>query len=101
MFSDFPYVQLGQNYEKLVEASIIRKLHLKDLLNFSETRYANSRRQLYIYIRHDLKAIVTRRLELEDKIKQSDEQPWNGKLIEKARVAKHMLRLAGCADVYA
>ena len=98
----------GQNCEKLVEASIIWKLHLKDLVNFSETRFANIRRQVYINNHHDLKAIVTC---LEDKIKQSDQQPWNGKLSEKARVAKQilgkllnlqsLLRLAGYADVYA
>ena len=78
----------GQNCEQLVDASIIWKLHLKDLVNFSETRFANIRRQVYINNRHDLKAIVTC---LEDKIKQSDQQPWNGKLSEKARVAKQIL----------
>ena len=93
----------GQNCEKLVW-----KLHLKDLVNFSEIRFANIRRQVYINNHHDLKAIVTC---LEYKIKQSDQLPWNGKLSEKARVAKQilgkllnlqfLLRLAGYADVYA
>jgi hypothetical protein len=36
----------GQNHEKLVEASVLWKLHLKELVKFSETRFANSRRQV-------------------------------------------------------
>ena len=49
----------GQNHEKLVEASVLWKLHLKELVKFSETRFANSRRQVYINIHHDLPAIIT------------------------------------------
>lgn len=97
----------GQNHEKLVEASVLWKLHLKDLVKFSETRFANSRRQVYINIHHDLQALVTC---LEDKVALSYQSPSDGKLREKANEAKQLLgkllnvrfllTLAGCADVY-
>ena len=93
----------GQNHEKLVEASVLWKLHLKE---FSETRLANSRRQVYINIHHDLPAIITC---LEKKILLSHQDPSDGKLREKASEAKNLkgkllnvgflLTLAGCADI--
>ena len=103
----FKMFNWGQNHEKLVDASLLWKLHLKDLVNFSETRFANSRRQVYTNLHHDLKAIVKR---LEDKIKASEERPGDGKLTKKAREAKQLLgklvnvhfvlRLSGCSDIY-
>eukprot|EP00794_Sanderia_malayensis_P014467 gene14467-15971_t len=97
----------GQNHEKLVEASVLWKLHLKDLVKFSETRFANSRRQVYVNVHHDLQALVTC---LEDKVALSYQNPSDGKLRQKANEAKQLLgkllnvrfllTLAGCADVY-
>ena len=97
----------GKNHEKLVEASVLWKLHLKELVKFSETRFANSRRQVYINIHHDLPAIITC---LEEKILLSHQNPTDGKLREKASEAKELkgkllnvrflLTLAGCADIY-
>ena len=97
----------GQNHEKLVEASVLWKLHLKDLVKFSETRFANSRRQVYINVHHDLQALITC---LEDKVALSYQNPSDGKLREKANEAKQLLgkllnvhfllTLAGCTDVY-
>ena len=49
----------GANYEKLVAATSLWKLHLKSLVGFSETRFANSRRQVYINIHHEFPAIMT------------------------------------------
>jgi hypothetical protein len=97
----------GQNYEKLVEASVLWKLNLKDLVKNSETRFANSCRQVYINVHHDVAPLATC---LEDKIAMSDQNPSDGKLREKANEAKlllgkllnvrFLLTLAGCADVY-
>ena len=94
----------GQNHEKLVESSVLWKLHLKELVTFSETRFANSRRQLYINIHHDLPAIITC---LEEKILLSHQSPSDGKLREKASAAKklkgkllNVRLLANCADIY-
>ena len=97
----------GQIYQTLVEASVLWKMHLKDLVNYSETRFANSPRQMYINLHHDLQPVVVC---LEDKVELSDENPSNGKLTEKAREAKQLLgklvnahfllQLAGCADAF-
>ena len=97
----------GQNHEKLVEASVLWKLHLKVLVKFSETTFANSCRQVYINIHHDLPAII---ICLEEKILLSHQDPSDGKLREKASEAKNLkgkslnvrflLTLAGCADIY-
>ena len=37
----------GQNYEKFREASVAWKLTLKNLTNFSDTRFANSKRKVF------------------------------------------------------
>lgn len=50
----------GSNYEKLVAATALWKLHLKSLVGFSETKFANSRRQVYINLHHEFPAIITR-----------------------------------------
>ena len=49
----------GANYEKLVKATVLWKLHLRNLVGFSETRFANSRRQVYVNIHHEFPAIMT------------------------------------------
>ena len=49
----------GANYEKLVQATALWKLHLRNLVRFSETRFANSRRQVYVNILHEFPAIVS------------------------------------------
>ena len=77
---------------------------MKELVKFSETRFANSRRQVYINIHHDLLAITTC---LEEKILLSHQNPSDGKLREKGSAAKNLKGklldvrfLAGCADIY-
>ena len=65
-----------------MEASVLWKMHLKDLVNFSETRFADSRRQVYVNLHHDLQPVVTC---AEDKVKISDENPSKGKLTEKEK----------------
>ncbi len=64
------------------------KLHLRNLVKFSETRFAKSRRQVYINIHHDLQALVTY---LEDKRALSFQSPSDMKLREKANEAKQLL----------
>ena len=39
----------GANYENLVKETALWKLHLRNLVGFSETRFANSRRQVCQY----------------------------------------------------
>ena len=77
----------GQNHEKPIEASVLWKFHLKELVKLSETRFANSRRQVYLNIHHDLPAIITC---LEEKILLSHQNPSDGKLREKASEAKEL-----------
>ena len=57
--SVFNIFHWGANYEKLVEATVLWKLHLRNLVGFSETRFANSRRQVYVNIHHEFPAIMT------------------------------------------
>ena len=47
------------NYEKLVDASTLWKLHLMSLVGFSETQFGNSRKHVYINIHHAFPAIMT------------------------------------------
>ena len=78
----------------------------KDLVNFSEIRFANSRQRMYINIRHDLHCHMFTR-----QISAVDQQAWDGKLTEKVREANQLLEkllnvqflliLAGCAEEYA
>lgn len=84
----FRMFNLGQNHENLVEASVLWKLHLKEL-KFSKTRFANSHCQVYINIHHDLPAIITC---LEEKIILLHQNPSDGKLREKASQAKESKR---------
>ena len=60
----------GENYEKFREASAAWKLTLKNLANFSETRYAKSKRKVFINILHQLGPIIT---VLEDQIKAAEQ----------------------------
>ena len=47
------------NYEKLVDASTLWKLHLMSLVGFSETQFGNSRKHVDINIHHAFPAIMT------------------------------------------
>ncbi|CAL4121155.1 unnamed protein product, partial [Meganyctiphanes norvegica] len=98
--------------EKLVAATALWKLHLKSLVGFSETRFANSRRQVYINIQHEFPAIMTC---LEDQIldalknREGITAP-NAKVREKGDKARELkgkilnvhflLNLSGLADAY-
>jgi hypothetical protein len=96
----------GSNYEKLVLATALWKLHLTSLVGFSETRFANSRRQVYINIHNEFPAIITC---LEDQIMKAVKNP-DAKTREKGNQARELkgkisnvhflLNLSGLADAY-
>ena len=96
----------GSNYEKLVDATALWKLHLTSFVSFSETRFANSRRQVYINIHHKFPAIITC---LEDQIldavknsdaKTQDKGDQARELKGKILKVHFLLNLSGLADVY-
>ena len=96
----------GSNYEKLVVATALWKLHLTSLVGFSETRFANSRRQVYINIHHEFPAIMSC---LEDQIMHAIKNT-DAKTREKGDQARELkgkffnvhflLNLSGLADAY-
>ena len=55
----FTLFNWGANYEKFREASSLWKLSIKNLVTFSATRFANSRRKVYINIHHSFAPIIT------------------------------------------
>ena len=102
----------GANYEKLYDATALWKLNLSNLTNFSTTRFANSRRKVYINIRNEFPAICTC---LENDIAagikdRSSYGASNTKLREKETKARELkgkilnarflLTLSGLADAY-
>ena len=97
----------GANYENLVKATTLWKLHLRNLVGFSETRFANSRRQVYVNILHEFPAIVSC---LEEQITNGVIPTSNARSREKAVKARELkgkilnvdflLVLSGLADVY-
>ena len=96
----------GSNYEKLVDATALWKLQLTSLIGFSETRFANSRRQVYINIHHEFPAIITC---LKDQIMDAVKS-YDAKTREKGDHARErkgkilnvhfLLKLSGLADAY-
>ena len=102
----FKLFNWGANYEKLVAATKLWKLHLISLVGFSETRFANSRRKVYTNIHHEFSAIMTC---LETDIINAIENP-DSRAREKGDKAKELkgkilnvhflLNLSGLADVY-
>ena len=101
----FKLFNWGANYEKFVEATALWKLHLRNLVGFSETRFENSRRQVYVNIHHEFPAIMTC---LEQQI--HEEEFESAKAREKGDKAKELkgkifnvrflLTLSGLADIY-
>ena len=102
----FKLFNWGANYEKLVAATTLWKLHLVSLVGFSETRFANSRRKVYTNIHHEFPAIMTC---LETDIIKAITNP-DSRAREKGDKAKELkgkilnvhflLNLSGLADVY-
>ena len=90
-----------------MEASAVWKLHLKALVKFSDTRFANSRRLVYRNIHHDMQAITSC---LEEKKIEAAQDPTNAakrkgsdeakQLLGKVLNARFLLTLSGCADIY-
>ncbi len=108
----FTLFNWGANYEELVAATALWKLHLRSLVGFSETRFANSRRQVYVNIHLEFPAIPTG---LEEQIidgvrNRSGAEPASARVKEKADKAKELkgkilntrflLTLSGLADAY-
>ena len=103
----FHVFNCGANYEKLVQATALWKLHLRNLVGFSETRFANSRRQVYVNILHEFPAIVSC---LAEQITNGVIPTSDARSREKAAKARELkgkilnvhflLVLSGLADIY-
>ena len=59
----------GSNYEKFREATAAWRLSLSNLLNFSDTRFANSKRKVFKNIHHQFAPIIS---SLDDKIEAGE-----------------------------
>ena len=102
----------GANYEKFREASAAWKLTLKNLANFSETRFANSKRKVFMNILHQLGPIISvleeqvlaaakNRSGLEAAISAVREKGDKAKeLLGKIFNEDFILLLSGTADIY-
>eukprot|EP00794_Sanderia_malayensis_P006751 gene6751-7509_t len=79
----------GQNHETLVEASVPWKLHLKDLVKFSETRFANSHRQIVNLLPHERLEFFMKEVTVLGKMKKclSDHKNCGSYVDEKAKSA--------------
>ena len=108
----FKLFNWGANYEKMVEATALWKLKLVNLVTFSETRFANSRRRVYQNIHHQLAPVMTC---LDNHVKAAERNRWaleaaDSKVRERGDAAKELigkicnvkflLSLSGLADVY-
>lgn len=51
----------GANYEKFGAATALGKLQMRSLVGFSETKFANNRRQVNVNIYHEFPALLTQR----------------------------------------
>ena len=102
----------GANYEKFRDESATWKLNQTNLVNFSETRFANSKRKVFKNIHYQFGPIITC---LEDQIKAGEDnrknlEAANTDIRKKADKAKELvgkilnleflLLLAGLADIY-
>ena len=102
----------GANYEKFREATVLWKLALSNLVNFSDTRFANSKRKVFKNIHHQFAAIMSC---LEDQIQagvrnRSGMEASDSKIREKADKAMELkgkvlnlsflLKLSGLVDIY-
>ena len=110
--SIFKLFNWGANYEKMVEASALWKLKMVNLVTFSDTRFAKSRRRVYQNIHQQFGPIMTC---LEDHIKAADMNRLNleaadSKVRERGAASKELkgqilnvkflLSLSGLADMY-
>ena len=102
----------GANYEKFRDESATWKLNQTNLVNFSETRFANSKRKVFKNIHYQFGPIITC---LDDQIKAGEDnrknlEAANTDIRKKADKAKELvgkilnleflLLLAGLADIY-
>ena len=102
----------GANYEKFRDEIATWKLNQTNLVNFSETRFANSKRKVFKNIHYQFGPIITC---LEDQIKAGEDnrknlEAANTDIRKKADKAKELvgkilnleflLLLAGLADIY-
>ena len=108
----FKLFNWGANYEKFCEATAIWRLSLSNLVNFSDTRFANSKRKVFKNIHHQFAPIIS---VLDDKIaagesNRSGLEASDSKVRENADKAKElkgkilnvvfMLTLSGLVDLY-
>ena len=49
----------GANYEKFREATAMWRLTLSNLVNFSDTRFVNSKRKVFLNINHEFAPIIS------------------------------------------
>ena len=109
IFSTFNW---GANYEKFREATALWRLTLNNLVNFSDTRFANSKRKVFLNIHHQFAPIITC---LDDEIdagvrNMSGLEASDYKVREKADKAKELkgrimnvlflFTLSGLVDIY-
>ena len=102
----------GANYEKFREATAVWKLSLSNLVNFSETRFANSKRKVFKNIHHEFAPIISC---LEDQVKDAERnmsalEAANSRVRDKGAKAKELLgrilntdfllSLSGLTDIY-
>ena len=93
----FPTFNWGANYEMFREATALWRLTLSNLVNFSDTRFANSKRKVLKNILHQFAPIITY---LECHVKAIDDNRANleaadSKLRDKAAKAKELLEAGG------
>ena len=102
----FKLFNWGANYEKLVAATTLWKLHLVSLVGFSDTRFAKSRRKVYTNIHHEFPAIMTcLETDIINAIANADsrarEKGDKAKVLKGKILNVHFhLNLSGLADVY-
>ena len=109
IFSTFNW---GANYEKFREATALFKLTLSNLVNFSDTRFANSKRKVFKNIHYQFAAIISC---LDDQVKagvqnRSGCEASDTRVREKADKAMELkgkilnlsflLNLSGLVDIY-
>ena len=102
----------GADYEKFREATAVWRLTQRNLVNFSDTRFANSKRKVFKNIHYQFAPIVSC---LEEQIiagvrNRSGQEPSDSKVRDKADLARELkgkvlnlnflLTLSGLVDIY-
>ena len=99
MFSCCPQIfttfNWGANYEKFREATALLRLTFSNLVNFSDTRFANSEKRVFKNILHQFEPIITC---LEYQVRNGDDNRANieeadSKLRDKGAKAKELLEI--------